>query len=182
MYEYRVTKFDPDSRDPDGIFRGDDWIGIGDIGDTFQGNVLTESDYVEIESKYVAAVRALMRLNSVAAMNVDDLQIYSLTDISVGLDGFDAMLQTIEKNRLITSESLDTLVRSCLRGLIWCRLVSADNAGVFVHFGYDFYMYFGSLVEIKSGDVPSGIYVEPFSSPYHEDEDEDEGEGEGYSV
>jgi hypothetical protein len=62
--------------------------------------------------------------------------------------------------------------RSVLREEWWCRFES--DAG-FVHFGSDYYMYVGvrcPAVEAQAAAVKRGLFVEPFTSPYHP---EDEG-------
>lgn len=67
----------------------------------------------------------------------------------------------------ISGERLELVIRACLRGELWCKLVG--QGGCEIHFGHDYYSY-------VTGVQPSGklvwwarmndIYVEPFESPY----------------
>ena len=53
---------------------------------------------------------------------------------------------------------------------MWCELESADR-DVFVHWGYDYYMYLGAAVEcpqVLERARDRGLFVEPFASPYRE--------------
>ena len=45
MVEYRVTKYNPASRDASGAYVADGWTSVTDIGGAFGGVVLTENEY-----------------------------------------------------------------------------------------------------------------------------------------
>ncbi|MFF3667742.1 hypothetical protein [Microtetraspora malaysiensis] len=51
-----MTKYDPRLRDASGAFVGDDWTSICEIGQTFDGRVLTRRRYEQVESAYLMAV------------------------------------------------------------------------------------------------------------------------------
>jgi hypothetical protein len=72
----------------------------------------------------------------------------------------------LKEGQIIYISDLNTVIQAVLRDEYWCKLESND---IFVHFGFDFYMYLGSnddsseaLHEIKL----SGLYVELYESPY----------------
>lgn len=167
MYEYRISKYNPDNRDASGVYLGDDWTDVSSIGESFNGSVLTVPSYVDTENKFLLAVEALWNLNSVSSMKVLDIETSGPRDLALALDGFEDTILEITSNATVVRENLNVLVRACLRGMFWCRLVCSNEPKVFIHFGSYLYMYFGSLVEIRPEDVPAEIYVEKYISPYH---------------
>ena len=56
MFEYRITKYDPAQRDPDGAYRRDEWTSFSDIGKSFGGQMLTEENYAKTEQAYLMTV------------------------------------------------------------------------------------------------------------------------------
>lgn len=41
MHKYRITKYDPQYRDEQGIYIREDWTSYSDIGKTYNGKLLT---------------------------------------------------------------------------------------------------------------------------------------------
>lgn len=68
MHSYRLTKFDPRLRLPNGRFDGEDWASINDIGTTFNGVVLTHERYAEVENAHITAVEAFARESGVSRL------------------------------------------------------------------------------------------------------------------
>ena len=67
----------------------------------------------------------------------------------------------------IVGRELETVVRHLLREALWCRL--EDDAGRYIHVGYDYYMYLGvdrNCPESEALAKRRGLFVEEFRSPY----------------
>jgi hypothetical protein len=63
---------------------------------------------------------------------------------------------------------LQTVIRSCLREIFWCRLESEDKAFM-IHFGYDFYVYISGVEPSPTTRAIAqsrGVFIEPCQSPY----------------
>ena len=70
-----------------------------------------------------------------------------------------------QDRQCLSGGQIDDLIRSILREATWCKLVGAD--GTYLHFGYDYYLYFGTNRQgIAVPPPPPGIYYEDFISPY----------------
>lgn len=156
MKEYRVTKYDPSLRGPNGEYQGDDWISFNQIGQSFRGVVLTEEEYKRVEHAYIKAALAFLSEGGINALRVEGLE-------NVGQHSL-----TFGEASVLPLEQLPGVIGRILRGDFWCRL-QADDA--FVHFGHDYYMYIG--VPCPCGVATQtaselGLYVEEFASPYHE--------------
>ena len=56
MYYFRVTKYNPIYRDENGFYKKNEWISVGDIGQCYDGEILTAENYQNIENAYVNAI------------------------------------------------------------------------------------------------------------------------------
>ena len=156
VIEFRVTKYDPTHRDPSGVYTRDEWTSVSDIGRAFNGAVLTEDEYRRIEDAYSATAIAFLREASVTALRVTGLE-----------NNAGVPLPFAEGSPLGVAE-LGEVIRQLLREEFWCRL---EGAEAFVHVGWDFYMYVGvpdPCPEAEELARRSGLFVEPFRSPYSE--------------
>ena len=159
MFQYRVTKYDPRFRDALGDFTRDDWIGVGDIGSAFNGRVLTPCEYLRFENAYVSSAIAFL-----ADAGVDSLLIAGLENHG----GFNSSALTLANGHACNLLACSDIVRLNLRSEVWCRL---ESESAFLHFGYDYYMYVGIASKCPSAiqhATDSGLFVEPFDSPYRE--------------
>lgn len=59
MFEYRITKCDPAIRSEGGKYT--EWTSFSEVGATFDGKVLTQSAYEEVEAAYIAVATAFLR-------------------------------------------------------------------------------------------------------------------------
>jgi len=153
-HQYRVTKYNPD------LESYDEWTDISDVGNSYSGIEFTLQEYKRVESTYVDAIFSLMK-----AEKVESLILSNFWD---GFDYSDKEL-TLAEGKEFQNDSLKRVIQLILREEIGGQLTS--KKGMFVHFGYDYYMYIGisnNYPEVISSIRSSGLYVEPFNSPYLE--------------
>ena len=151
-HEFRITKYDPANRDRDGQYLMDDWTAFDDVK---EGKIMLE-DYQHVENAYISAARAILQDSGVKSMILTDVEI---SDHKASTPPTTVSVMDIE-----------LVLRPLLRGEYWAKL---SAPGAFVHIGWDFYMYAGTdhvrpetLKQIEA----SGLFVEAFTSPYHETE------------
>jgi hypothetical protein len=164
---YRISKYDPTLRGPDGSYKKDDWTSVSDIGASFGGEVLLPHKYSEIEDAYVEAVARMMVAAGVTALSVHDLEVHDDGTPERGLPAVHSIPWPGD-GQVLCGPALFDAVRAGLREKIWCRLAGADE--FFVHFGYDYYLYVGGSTLKATPAMPAGIYAEVFESPYHPEE------------
>ena len=155
-YQYRVTKYNPD------LASYDEWTAISDVGNSYSGIEFTFQEYKRVESTYVDAVFSFMKAEKVESI--------ILSDLWNGFDYSDKEL-TLAEGKDFQNDSLKRVIQLILREEIGGQLTS--KKGMFVHFGYDYYMYIGisnNYPEVISSIRSSGLYVESFKSPYLESE------------
>jgi len=151
--EYRITKYGPALREPNGEYQGDDWIMFGQIGQTFGGVVLAEQEYKRVENAYVKVAIAFLSESGIATLRV------------VGLENSHRQPLEFAEGSILPIEKLSDVFGLILREEVWCRL-QAD--GGFVHFGWDYYMYIGVPSRCPAAEQTAselGLYVEEFNSP-----------------
>jgi len=170
-YCWRVTKYDPNLRDRAGAFRGDEWIMVTEIGQTFGGERLTRELYLAMEDRYVSAALHFLKERGLDSLKVKSLEQRPRVK-SWGVPAeFAALRHTVHvrDGEYLSGDSLQSICRLNLRSLLWCKL---EEAGQFyLHFGWDYYMYLGAgkpLPESESFARALGLFVEPMRSPYGE--------------
>lgn len=153
MFEYRVTKYNPDVRSEGRQYS--EWTSISDIGATFDGQVLTQSAYEEVEAAYISVATAFLREAEAGSISIRGLE-----------DRKDNAVAYAEGGRFAPMEAR-AIMAQVLREELWCRL-EGDKG--FVHFGYDYYMYVGvekPCPEAQRLAAQLGLFVEEMRSPHH---------------
>ena len=170
-YKWRVTRYDPARRNTQGHYPLDDWCWFGEVGKVFAGELLTYERYLYWETAYVNAALAFLsdtNLDALRVVYLENNKYYDgerLKDIALAPDA-------LRTGSTVGRDELGDVVRLNLRELIWCKLEAGGGiAGLkfYLHFGYDFYMYVGSIspsTEAIRYAERSGLFVEPMESPY----------------
>lgn len=168
MNYWRITKYNPKNRDKNDFYQKKEWTSVSDIGNTFEDGELTLDDYLICEKAYIDAIILYMRGNNVESIKIEALEKGKYKKYT---DFFEPetskYFKSLKNNMLIPMERVTQVSRFALRELIWCKLVSER---MFVHFGYDYYMYIGSeqpLENAINAIKESGLFVEAFTSPYN---------------
>lgn len=148
------------------------WTSFSDIGKEIDGDVLTYDSYFNAESSYLEFIVQLLDLLD---MEASDFQIKTLED-NRGQYSEKSLYVGIEFPRLklcggdnLTNGELSSLIRLCLRDLMWLRLES--KSGDYITFGHDFHMHVGVTKEInldKFSFSISRLYIVPCDEDPHE--------------
>ncbi|MEU7899241.1 hypothetical protein AB0B45_41105 [Nonomuraea sp. NPDC049152] len=165
-----MTKYDPRLRRADGVFTGDDWTGVGDVGRVFGGEVLTRERYEQVEASYVKAVELFAVESGVATLAVRTPELPAggvfAPEAASGMPFIPA--HALYDGYEVPLEAGLALVRAMLRGEgVWGRLEAEER--FYAHVGWDYYLYVGSRFPcIRSVDAARqmGLFVEEFASPY----------------
>lgn len=133
---------------------------MSDIGKSFGGTVLSESEYLRVESLYLAAIREFAEESGVDGLTVHGLEIYEESP----------WWGRLREGDFLPLDLMIELVRSIIReDSIWCMMGSVDS--FFVHIASDYYIFIGSRYECRDSVarvMESGLRVERFESPFIE--------------
>jgi len=167
MYYWRITRYNPQNRDENGFYISDEWSSISDIGKKYNDVEFTYESYISCENAYADTVTRVMRGNTIEFFTLEALQkkrYVNYPDFSESESK--KYFRSLKRNMQVPKHEIIPIVRFALREIIWCKLV---NDNMFVHFGYDYYMYIGSenkLEEELSAVRKNGLFVETIISPY----------------
>lgn len=142
----RISRYDPNQRDARGAFVGTTWTSITDVGEEFDGNTLTLSDYTLVENAYVDAMVGIG-----LECGVDELEVRNV-DVGEGLS----------EGAVVDLRQAKDIVRRMLREEVICALESPAGDLV-VHVGFDLYMYVGSSCRAEraiEAACAAGLYVD----------------------
>lgn len=171
VYYWRISKYNPKFRDLQGVYKNDEWTSICDIGKRFNNSVLTFDEYIKFEDAYVYAILLAIsetHLDSITIRSLEKKQIINCYDLPYD-HVVDYVGSLVDKADVLIGDTGDIslLIRLVLREIIWCKLEAGPN--LFIHFGYDYYMYFGSKERLDTtmGLVRKrGLFAEKLQSPY----------------
>lgn len=169
MYYYRITKYDPKLRDMDGCYIRDEWTEFGDVGI----KKCTLEEYEAMEAFYIDAV-----MKFAVCLNIEGLQCFGVEkhDEPDEMDmpsAWRALYNKVTLGATVVIADLPILLKLILRNYLWCKLGCDER--MFVHFGYDYYMFVGLEKECKDAveNIERGeLFVEEFKSPYLENKNE----------
>jgi hypothetical protein len=154
IFEYRVTKYDPQFRTPSGAYARNEWTSISDIGRSFDGTPLTREEYQRVEDAYVETALGFLRESGVTALTMAYLENHAEHELQFG------------QGSVLNLAEINEVIRQVLREEFWCKL---ETSTAYLHFGYDYYMYLGVPLrwrEAESLASKMGLFVENFRSPY----------------
>lgn len=151
MFQCRITKYNPAFR-VDGKYTKEEWTSMGDIGKVYDGKVFTQEEYEKTEQKHIDCLLALVALTGLHTMRIQKLE----ADVKTSW----------RENQEIALAQLPLLIRDCLREKCWCQL---HHENAYIHFGYDYNVYFGTDVPYEQCDeicCKYGLFCEEIISPY----------------
>lgn len=165
MSSYRVTKYNPAYRNAEGAYLKDEWISSSDI---WNPNVTLDiEEYLKTEDEYWKVVLNFLQLAPVESLTIMGLEVYGvsdqmpeqlLSDIKVPVSSL------MNGQRLSTKEEIEEIFRLCMREIIWCKLVG--DSDTYIHFGYDYYVYFGTSRKLSLTTMSTPLFIETCESPH----------------
>ncbi len=157
-HSWRVCRYEEQLRGQKGW---ESWIGMSDIGERFNGIVLSNQEYVRVENTYIAAVVRFAAVTSASLFRVAFL-------------GSQDADYALSPGQLVVRSDVGPIVRGNLRGELDCTL-EAVNGRLQIAFGYDLYMYVGADIPCETavaGAEEDGLWLEP-GVPLRSWEDDD---------
>ena len=157
MFQFRLSKYDPSRRDAQGAYLPDDWTSIADVGRPFDGQVLTQATYRQVEDSYLDVLAAFMAEAGVPELTIEGLELPEHADVPW------------QEGQTLDGDALHDVWRHVLRQQAWCRFRHAS--GFFIHFGYDLYAYVGTprpSPQALALATQRGLFLEAMPSPYRD--------------
>jgi hypothetical protein len=163
-YYWRLSRYEPELRARDTPWES--WIDVSDIGESFNGIVLTEEEYLRVENTYIAALLRFALDVSATTFNM----------VHLGEDqegGF-----ALDADQVVVRSDLAPIIRGNLRGQIGCALKSTDGR-LQIGFGYDLYVYVAASSACEQAvaeAIRDGLWIDTDVPPVWWENDEDPGD------
>lgn len=139
-----IIKYNPLFRDKESSYLKEAWTSYSDIGNSFDGQILTRKEYLKIEEKYIAAffmVKSFFNTKSIKVIHVFKHTV-NLSDQDFCDDYLFETYKKIKTGDLIFSEDiLRNIVRLALREYCDIELLVDRRSRSEISFGFDYYMY-----------------------------------------
>lgn len=162
-------------RDEAGRYLKDEWISISDIGQSFDGVILTDEEYIAIEDKYIEAVKLIIQFHSLTHLSVNKFYRWSLEEELHSRERFLSLSKSY--SHLYSNKLIDFYLNfnEGQAGIdevgSLCRLQLRENMGVDIFYprklklfiGYDYLMGIHSsksLEPIIPQITAMGLFVE----------------------
>jgi hypothetical protein len=156
MKQYRVTKYNPMYRSPDGAYAQTEWTSYSDIGKS-----VSEDKYLEVENSYITSALTFLEEQGISQLEIEHLE----NDKNYKEPGI-----LLKEGEYLNFNAIKKVLQSILREKYWAKLVGTNT---FIHLGWDYYMYIGVPNEARTAKeyaTSKGLFVEEFQSPYYKNE------------
>ena len=168
QFNWRITKYDPQYRNPEGHFTQEEWTSYADIGKLYNNKSLTYNDYLKTETLYINAIHYFINELAISSLQIIELERpNAIINDAHNTNEMITLFNDIRDNDWIKSDQIDTLCKLILREQIWCKLINDEK--IYIHFGYDYYMYIGTILPCQNAITQihyEGLFVEELKSPY----------------
>lgn len=132
----RVTKYNPIYRNEKGWYMKEEWTDFSDIGESFDGKMLTKEGYEEVEQHYISMIDDCFK-----ALNTKEISLTSLDWMSKPTKDKQLLplYEKLEKQQYhFPVSELPNLVQLLLRKYIEGAIIGDK---IECYFGFDFYTY-----------------------------------------
>ena len=172
MISWRITKYNTRYRNEKDEYQKDEWTSCHDIGKLYDGKEFTVNDYMAVENAYIYIILSLVKGANITTLTVKYLEKHNDSinldeSLLVYTEEMIELFESLHEGNVLDIRDIEHLCRLVLREQLWCKLEN-DNK-MFIHFGYDYYMYIGCLSN-PEGVINLieriGLFIEKFESPY----------------
>lgn len=173
---HTIVKYKPEYYNNEGHYIINEWGGMGDVGQIYDGHIVTLDEYLDVEQKYVDAVTKIMDLSNCKFLTISYLgdtvrstkhsirRMLSKKNRFLEYDRllYNSYMELIENKRIYITD-IDNIIRLNLREYTYTGLTNLKK-GLEIHFGYDYYMYCNTKLptDILEKEVRKiGLYLNP---------------------
>ncbi len=150
-----ITKYNPLYRDENGSYNKEDWTSYSEIGKKFNGKILTLEYYLKIENKYIEAFFKMTAFFKTKKIKISYLNKHQIID-QIKEHNDEDLIQTFSSLNLKSTISIKDkqliieIIKLVLREYIEIELLIHSESRSEVIFGFDFYMYLKTNLNVNS--------------------------------
>ena len=145
-----ITKYNPLFRDGNGHFKGETWTSICDLTKANSDEI--DPEYFIIEDNYAESILLINDyVNSTPFLHIKNLYKHPKEDDLFENDkNLKKLFRSLRNDSKIDTISLREIVKLNLREHINCELFLDKQSNTVIRFGFDFYMYLNSDIELET--------------------------------
>lgn len=169
-WTWRVSKYNPLTRDATGAYLGGEWTFAAQIGTVVDGHRLTLDEYLAVEDKYVSVAVRFVAESGLTMLWVEQLENrFTKKLLKQAKHGLAHPFEGgahIREGGPLTGEAIERACRLNLREFLHCNLCEPNQFSL--SFGWDYYMYIVSVFpcpESISYARGLGLFVEEIHAP-----------------
>ncbi|BCJ98308.1 hypothetical protein [Anaerocolumna chitinilytica] len=174
MYKYNISKYNPIFRDSNWTYRKEDWTAISDIGKSFDNKILTVTDYIETENKYIKTVKLILNYLELDYIYVHDVRRSFSKEVFADMikkretlysSEMINMYDKAERIKKLERKDVDAFIKLLLREDIGAKVFYPRRLRIFIC--YDFLMGVNcsrSLENIIPEIEALGLYTDIFEN------------------
>jgi hypothetical protein len=144
MFDYRITKYNPKNRDENGWYIKDEWTDYSCVNEIIAGKKVTFEEYEYFENLYIQAIHFFLE-----ALNLEKIKL--IHPIKNGPPEFDIhtsnsmkkLYHKVHDGIMLSENEITDFLKLRLRSHMGGKLLS--DQGLFINWGYDYYMYVATL-------------------------------------
>ena len=130
--------------------------------------IFNYQDYLDIETPYINAIQSIMACCDISSLKFVALEKpQKINPDEHTTNEMLTLFNTVKEGDWVDSSTIENFCKLILREQLWCKLIADQK--MYIHFGYDFYMYIGCSLPCNDTITlikDSGLFVESFKSPY----------------
>jgi hypothetical protein len=168
QWRYRavaVTKYNPIHYN-NNIYTKNEWTSYSDIGREYDAHLFTKEEYERVERSYIDAVNLFIdfvETNSIQVCNYPRKYAY-LSECRTKDPQLYDVCKRLKDGMILKTNEISIVIQLVLREYVQLSLVVDELSNSYIHFGYDYYMYFVSDRQI--GDLK--VAVEKLGLFFHD--------------
>lgn len=140
QHSHSISKYSPENYSEDGRYLADEWTSFDDIGNVFNGVLLTESEYLKYEDKYINTIIEIASASGISYFTIGYAEKGNGDDQKLNLSPeMRGMLSKAAQGKRLNLSQTALYLRLLLREACWGVLVN-ERHRTQIEVGYDYYV------------------------------------------
>lgn len=153
QWRYRavaITKYNPRFYDSNNLYTKNEWTSYGDIGREYDAHLFTKEEYERVERSYIDAVNLFIDFVGTNRAQVSNYrrEYAYISECRTNDPQLYDVCKRLKNGMTLKANDISIAIQLVLREYVQMSFVVDDLSNSYVHFGYDYYMYFVSDREI----------------------------------
>ena len=147
---HEIVKYKPEYYDENGVYQKEEWTNYSDIGEMYEGRIVTMADYLDVENRFIDITRAILEAAGCSYITLGYVEARRRKGLKEGMR--------------VRVQEIDSFLRLALRGKAYIVFINRSK-GVQFDFSNDvLYMHLNCPIpdnELRTIVESRGLYLDP---------------------